>query len=219
MTETEKRPAQLTLLAGELCLDFANTAEWHASDDPFEHLESYSDLLTWAEHAEIISSQTAGKLRASADERSGEARRVYEGAIGLREAIYAVFAAIAHGDHPGGADLDRINSDLARWLPRTRIADTSRRFIWQWAGKDDELERPLWPVIRSAVNLLTSDRLGRVGQCADDRGCGWLFLDESRNHSRRWCSMEDCGNRAKAKRFYERHQDESQAAEVPTGPG
>jgi predicted RNA-binding Zn ribbon-like protein len=209
MTETEKRPAELTLLAGELCLDFANTAEWHASDDPLEHLESYGDLLAWAEHAEIIDSQTVIRLRASAAEHSEEARRAYERAIGLREAIYAVFAAIAQGDDPGQADLARINSDLARWLPRTCIADAGGRFIWQWADEEDELEQPLWPIIRSAVSLLTSDQLDRVGQCADDRGCGWLFLDESRNHSRRWCSMEDCGNRAKAKRFYERHQDAS----------
>jgi predicted RNA-binding Zn ribbon-like protein len=70
----------------------------------------------------------------------------------------------------------------------------------------------LWPVARSAADLLTSaEELARVGQCADDRGCGWLFFDTSRNHSRRWCAMKDCGNRAKARRHYRRQRKARQA--------
>jgi predicted RNA-binding Zn ribbon-like protein len=207
MTETGTKPAELTLLGGELCLDFANTAEWHASNDPLEHLYSYGDLLAWAEHAEIVDSEMAGRLLGRAAEHPEEAQRVYEAAIQLREAIYGIFTAISHGEEPSQIGLDRLNADLARWLPHTRIVDLDGRYIWQWAGLDDELECPLWPVIRSAVGLLTSGQLERVGQCADERGCGWLFLDTSRNRSRRWCSMDDCGNRAKAKRYYKRHQE------------
>jgi predicted RNA-binding Zn ribbon-like protein len=79
-------------------------------------------------------------------------------------------------------------------------------FAWDWAEDPDSLDRVLWVVARSAGELLTSDQLDRVRQCADDRGCGYLFLDTSRNRSRRWCSMESCGNRAKARRHYQRQQ-------------
>jgi len=67
----------------------------------------------------------------------------------------------------------------------------------------------LWPVTRAAVDLLLSDSLAQVGQCADDRGCGLLFIDTSRNHSRQWCSMDACGNRAKAQRHYRRSKKKS----------
>ena len=66
----------------------------------------------------------------------------------------------------------------------------------------------LWPVVQSAVDLMTSPELDRVGQCADDRGCGWLFVDTTKNRSRRWCDMRDCGNRAKARRHYAKKKSE-----------
>jgi predicted RNA-binding Zn ribbon-like protein len=63
------------------------------------------------------------------------------------------------------------------------------------------LERPWWPVVRSAAELLTSPHLlDRLGQCADPQ-CGWLFLDTSKSRTRKWCDINDCGNRAKQRRF------------------
>jgi predicted RNA-binding Zn ribbon-like protein len=81
-------------------------------------------------------------------------------------------------------------------------------FTLGWAETRDELDGCLLPVVRSAAALLTSPELSRVGECADDRGCGYLFYDETRNRSRRWCDMGSCGNRAKAKRHAGKHQDE-----------
>jgi predicted RNA-binding Zn ribbon-like protein len=91
-------------------------------------------------------------------------------------------------------------------MARSRLIPIKNGFTWDTNGKKDELDWMLKPVVRSAAELLTSDELTRVKECADDKGCGWLFLDKSRNRSRRWCDMKDCGNRAKAKRFYERKQ-------------
>ena len=70
-----------------------------------------------------------------------------------------------------------------------------------WPGFAEELESLIWPVAKSAADLLTSERLERVRECAGGT-CGWLFIDASKNHSRRWCDMRDCGNAAKAKRHY-----------------
>ena len=108
-------------------------------------------------------------------------------------------------DYTAAADLDALNATLARALPHLRIVPEADAYAWNWAGEEDALDSMLWPVARSAGDLLTSDELKRVGECQGD-GCGWLFLDMSRNRSRRWCDMGDCGNRAKARRHYHRQK-------------
>ena len=85
-------------------------------------------------------------------------------------------------------------------MAHSRIIETPAGFVWDWDGSADALDKMLWPVVLSAADLLTSKELERVGECADHRRCGWLFFDVSRNHSRRWVSMEICGNRAKVRR-------------------
>jgi predicted RNA-binding Zn ribbon-like protein len=208
MSEDQKA-GELTLLAGELCLDFANTAEWHASEDPYEHIDTYHDLVDWAEHAGAIEAESAERLRHQAAADPKGASRVLGDAIELRETMYRVFAAIATNKNPTESDLESISLAFSRALGNGQLSPEDDAYGWHWVGGDAALDRPLFPLLRSAVNLLTSEELDRVGQCADDRGCGWLFLDMSRNRSRRWCDMEDCGNRAKAKRYYERHRDDS----------
>jgi predicted RNA-binding Zn ribbon-like protein len=87
-------------------------------------------------------------------------------------------------------------------LNRSRLVHGDTGFVWDWAGREDDLDQMLWWVVQSATEVMTSDELLRVGQCADDRGCGWLFYDTSKNRTRRWCDMRGCGNRAKARRHY-----------------
>jgi len=191
-------------LSGERSsLDFANTADWHASDHPVESLTSYSDLVAWSQRVGILTDHQAQHLLKKAARRPGDATAVLERAIALREAIYQIFSAISHGRPPQAADLATFNAELSRVLAQSRIVSTAEGFAWDWAGAEEALDWMLWPVVHDATGLLTSKELDRVGQCADDR-CGWLFLDTSRNRSRRWCSMEDCGNRAKARRHYKR---------------
>ena len=112
-------------------------------------------------------------------------------------------AAIAKGRSPDADDVRALNGALSTAFAHLRVATSTGGFAWEWAEGDQPLERMLWPVVRSAAELLTSDKLSLVKQCA---GCGWLFVDRSRNHSRRWCDMRYCGNRAKARRFYARQQ-------------
>ena len=192
------------LLGGHLSLDFANTADWHASDQPEERLTSYAEFVSWGQQAGVLTEKQAKRLMRQAANRPEEAMAVLKRAISLREAIYEIFAAVVHEQSPQATDLATLNSALSEALPRSQIAPTETGFGWQWAGEEDALDRPLWSIARSAADLLTSNELQRVGQCADDRGCGWLFLDTSRNHTRRWCDIKDCGNRAKAHRHYER---------------
>jgi predicted RNA-binding Zn ribbon-like protein len=124
-------------------------------------------------------------------------------AIRLREALYRIFSAAAAGRLPADADLRLLNAMAAEALSRQWIVHRDRGFVWEWRQAGSDLRRPLWPVVRSAVELLTSDERRGVRECASPT-CSWLFLDHSRNHSRRWCDMKVCGNRAKARRFYRR---------------
>ena len=203
MDEVGTNAGTLKLLGGRLSLDFANTTDWHASDHPVEFLTSYSDLVAWSQHVGILTDHQVQRLLKEAARRPEDATAVLERAIALREATYRIFSAISHGRPPQAADLATFNAELSGALAQSRIVLTAEGFAWDWAGAEDALDQMLWPVVHDAAGLLTSEELERVGQCADDR-CGWLFLDMSRSHSRRWCSMEDCGNRAKARRHYER---------------
>ena len=189
---------------GRLCLDFANTAEWHASAHPTESLNSYADLVQWGQKVGILPGELAQRLLGQAEKSLAQAWQALDRAVTLREAIYRICAGAAHGRSPDKADLAILNAILPQALSALRVAADNGGFAWSWTVGDDALDCILWPIARDAADLLTSAELGRVGQCADDRGCGWLFIDTSRNRSRRWCSIEGCGNRAKAKRHYER---------------
>ena len=190
--------------AGALCLDFANTAEWHASDHPQEHLTSFAELLAWAERRGMFNEKVMRSLTQEAARLPQEAARVLRRAIELREALYQVFSRVARGQAVPRGALEQVNDGVAESLSHTRLQPGANGFTWSWPDEVATLERVLWPVMHSAAELLTSDRLARVGQCQDDRGCGWLFIDTSRNHTRRWCAMGDCGNRAKARRHHQR---------------
>jgi predicted RNA-binding Zn ribbon-like protein len=194
--------------AGRLCLDFANTLANRTSDDPHEWLDSYDNLIAWAQLAGALSPEAAQPLLAEAPAHPEKAALALDRVIALRETIYRIFSATGSGGRPAGDDLAALNAALSEALPHLRVVPKGTEFAWDWGGDAMALDRMLWPVARSAADLLTSEELDRVGECHGE-GCGWLFLDVSRNHSRRWCDMGDCGNRAKARRHYHRKRNSS----------
>jgi len=187
---------------GWLCLDFANTVGWHASNNPEESLNKYADLIEWSADRGIISGDAKDTLLRKSEEKPTEAQTVLEKAREIRENIYQILYDIAHGHTVKITDLKGFNKALASMLSHSRLASYERGLRWDWDSRSDKLDSVIWPVVKSAVDLMTSEGIKRVGQCADEKGCGWLFWDSSRNRSRRWCDMSDCGNRAKVRRFY-----------------
>lgn len=208
MAETEVSVDDLTIKAEHLCLDFANTADWHASDQPIEYLHRYADLVSWARRAGLLTDHQAERLYREAGHQPEAAGRVLEQAVALREAIYRIFSASAAHRSPGKEDLDLLNTALFEGLRWLRVTQTGATFSWQWDSPAEALDQMLWPLARSAAELLTSEELDRVRECADDQGCGFLFMDMSRNRSRKWCDMKGCGNRAKVRRYRRKHGDE-----------
>lgn len=191
---------------GHLALNFCNTVHWHRRPQPTELIDSYEQLLVWAQKAELLSAREAAQLRREAAKRPAEAEAARQRAIELRETLYRLFAAHAHAQKPSAADLEMFNAYLVEAAPRLKLARTATGYAWGWAKEENALDRMLWPVIEEAADLLTSPQLGRVGQCADERGCGWLFLDTSKNGRRRWCAMNDCGSLHKAREYYRRRK-------------
>jgi predicted RNA-binding Zn ribbon-like protein len=192
--------------AGWLCLDFANTLAWRGSDRQHDWLDCYANLVAWGKIVGIVADDTSQALHRQAANDPERAERVLKQAVGLRETIYRIFSAIAAGSSPREKDLEALNVALAEALTHLHVISKGDGFAWQWTSDAEALDRILWPVARSAANLLTSEELTRVGEC-EGVGCGWLFMDRSRNRSRRWCDMGDCGNRAKARRYYRRHKE------------
>ncbi len=209
MPDVRSFEATLQLTTERLCLDFANTVNWHAGPQPDEELKQYGDLLNWSRKIGLVDERQAQHLCHEAERRPMEAAAVLDHAHETREAIYHLLAAQAHGHSGDEADVRVLNAALAEALSHARLTLTADGFGWDWSAADpNALDQMLWPVVQSAVDLLTSPELERVGQCADDRGCGWLFLDTTKNRSRRWCDMRDCGNRAKARRHYAKKKGE-----------
>lgn len=188
----------LELFGGLACLDFANTVDGRATAHPEEFLHSYADLSAWSAYAVLIDSATATQLTrrgTDADLRT---------AIVLREAIFEVFAAIGRKQTPPAAALATVQTYYAEAMAAARLAPGEDGYDWRFAG--DDPSRAWWPVAVSAVRLLTSGPLDRVKVCAAEAGCIGLFLDTSKNHSRRWCTMDGCGVDAKIQRQASRRQ-------------
>jgi predicted RNA-binding Zn ribbon-like protein len=191
------------LSGGALCLDFANTTGNHMRPEQ-EHLHGYADLVAFARQTEVVGAEQAAELARRAREDEAGATAAFAAVRELREAIYRVFSALAAGERPPTEDLERLNAALPDALAGLRVEPQGEAFAWTRADAADSLTAPLRPVVRSAAELLTApELLARVREC-DGESCTWLFLDQSRNRSRRWCSMESCGNRAKVRRHYRR---------------
>jgi predicted RNA-binding Zn ribbon-like protein len=191
---------EIELSGGALALDFANTVGGTHVSPTHDHLRSYGDIARFAVLAGGLPSSAAKRLAERAKRDPTRAEAVYELGIALRESIWGVFSALASGESPRDADLALIGDAAASGAARSRLVYDRDGVGWSLPSDSDDLERPLWDVARSAADLLTSGEHDRIKECASTT-CEWVFLDRSRNHSRRWCDMSDCGNRAKARRF------------------
>ena len=193
---------------GLLCLDYANTVEDRPDVHPRELLTSYNDLVSWGQQAQVLTELEGQRLFEEAARRPAEASRVLEYAIAIREAIFRIFKAVTEEVSPKEDDLVSLSAAVADAQAHARIVSKEEGFSWDWTDNAGDMDRMLWPVVRSAADLLTSDELDDVRVCASET-CNWLFMDTSKNHSRRWCDMKSCGNRAKARRFYGRRKSSS----------
>ena len=196
--ETPGYIERLRIIGGHLALDFVNTLEGEPDREPhFEHLRGYGDLVAWGVRIDLLSGEEGEGLLREAGRRPEDAEAVYRDAVRLRDALYEVFRDIAEGREPASGSLEVLRGYECEAISRGKLAPGDHGFHWEWRDEGD-LARMLWPVAHAATGLLTSGALDRLKRCA---ACRWLFLDASRNHSRRWCTMEECGTHEKMRRY------------------
>ena len=206
----------MPLEGGHLALDFVNTVGGLREVPPSpeeELLDTYEDLTIWCARLGVISERQAASLRSAArrDERAG--RRALQRAKELRELIYSIFRALADGGEPPAALLARLRDEEREALADATLTHGHRHggsdaMEWTWPPPR-QLTDPLRPIVHAAVELLTHGPLERLKACGN---CRWLFLDQSRNRSRRWCSMDECGIQMKHARFVEQRRRRRRAA-------
>ena len=199
---TETRDAENHhLIGGILCLDFTNTLYGH--DNPIhEYLMDYRDVILWSRHVGILDSNRAENLLSEWAEAPAKLEAVFRRTIQLRETLYRIFTSLANDESPQKDDLTQLHQAWLANETHSQLVQTESGFTMGWE-EESAIDSMLWPITRSAMELLTSDEVTRVKQCGR---CDWLFIDRSRNRSRRWCSMDACGNRIKMARRYVREK-------------
>lgn len=205
MKSTLRRAPQFSLTGGVLCLDFVNTLDDRPSDHTKELLESYADLARFGEETGAITRAHADRLVERGEAAPGPAKSALHEARGLREAMYSVFAAIVAKKPAPLAELAAVTQYAQEATKHSRLVESKGNFEWRFEPSFD-FDSVLWPIVRSAVELLASDKLAYIHGC-ESKTCQWFFLDTSKNHRRRWCDMKLCGNRAKARKYYATHTD------------
>lgn len=199
-----RRAPRFELTGGAVCLDFINTLDDRYSNEPKELLKSYTDLARFAEDSGILSERQVDRLSEKSMQSRESAEEALTAAIRLREAMHEVFWALIWKKPVAAGALYVVNQYAQEAARHLNVVATGKAFEWRFEESED-FDAVWWPIARSAVELLASDQLQFVRACAS-KTCEWLFLDESKNHRRRWCDMTKCGNRAKVRRFYTRQK-------------
>src|SRR5687768_9770259 len=193
-------------VGGDPSIDLVNTVDWTDRGLVEDRLTDYERLTRWAEGAGIVAPRLTSQLRALALEQPRVAERVHREAVELRWRLRQLFTAVERGERlDRTSELQPFNESLRATLSRLELAapprsvDDGAPARWSWKEVSTRLDSLLWPVIRSAADLLISNEAARIRECGG-ADCGWMYVDRSRNGLRRWCQMETCGNREKQRR-------------------
>lgn len=194
------------LLGGRLALEFVNTLEPRIGPGQHDFLPDYHALAAWSAHSGAVTADEAAELAMAAATDAERANALWRRAIVMREALYRLFLAVAEGRRPPDEDLAALTRAFDRAQRHALLTAEAGEIRWHWDSPTD-MERPLREIARSAVEILTTNDANRLGVCRHGTdGCGWVFFDATKNRSRRWCGMADCGTRAKARRLTERRR-------------
>ena len=197
-------PKPFQLLAGHPALELVNTLDLRFSANPQDLLPTYADLLRFAAQLRLLPAEQARKLGRTV--RAQDGQLVLASTVELREALAAILYAWVDGGKPADGQVEILETHFHDAALHRSLRSGDERLVWSWSGFEQQAELPLWKLAQSASDLLVSDDARRVKGCGDPT-CRWLFLDLSKNHTRRWCDMKTCGNRMKARRHQARLQE------------
>lgn len=203
IVQDSKAPFEYT--GGHISLDFVDTVNGRTRDVNENLFTDYDRLLQWSEESGTLPRKVVERLRARAAEAPTSAQSVLRHAIQLREAMYDLFLAIAQRRAIPQESLSMLNRAIVHANSHSEISYSAKKFSRQWVEPESHLDSMLWPVAQAAGELLTSSDVENIRECGSET-CGWVFLDKTKNHRRRWCEMKTCGNREKARRYYQRQR-------------
>jgi predicted RNA-binding Zn ribbon-like protein len=195
----KKKPdeSDLVIRDGALCLTFVNTGTRRSP-----RLRDYADLLVWAGTHGALSSAAAGRLERLAGQRPEDAAAAFAAAGRLHALLSQIVSAAVDRKRPPALALHGLNLLIATVVPRAILVPDGARVGWDWPDDPErELCRPLWPVARSAMDLVASEDCGRVKRCPA-KGCGVLFLHKGGGRPRKWCNARSCGDPERSRRYY-----------------
>jgi len=195
-----RRPPFFELM-GNVCLDFINTLDDRPSGKPKELLKNYYDLARFGEDTGILTPEQLDFFYERVHLMPDEAQEAMRRAINLRESLYDIFSAVMNKQTAPQTAINRLNANLHNAALHSRLVQSQGHLEWRFDEMTSSLDAMLWPIARAAADLLASSDMAMVRTCASPT-CQWFFLDTSKNHHRRWCSMKQCGNRAKVRKFY-----------------
>jgi predicted RNA-binding Zn ribbon-like protein len=205
----ERRPSTLSLVAGKLALDFANTESGRGGAEHLDHLQTAGDLVAWAAHAKILGARNAALTWRIITDQTKLARHLVARGRFLRETIYRINSNIVAGKPPAKKLLHSLTTIHAEMLAAAILSPHGKNYGWAWHRKAELTAAILGPITLSALDLLLDADFSRIKQCHGNH-CGWLFYDNTKNKSRQWCDMSVCGNRAKASALRARIRHENQ---------
>jgi predicted RNA-binding Zn ribbon-like protein len=191
----------IDLDGGHPALDFVNTVHTWTDADPRDYWSTPVELVAWHQHRGLITPATAdaiGRLAPAA------ARRLLGQARDARRRLHALFAGIAATGRADKGALGWLEEALGPAAGFRHLETSGGRVAWTVRADPASPASLLAPVLFAAAELLTTADFGRIRSCPPPDGCGWLFLDTSRNGRRVWCNMRACGNAAKVRRFRKR---------------
>jgi predicted RNA-binding Zn ribbon-like protein len=199
----QDRPFEL--IAGHPLLDFVNTLDWRFREEgPEELLPSFGDLLRFSAQSGLLTAKQIRQIVRTTTESAAADALV--ACRELREAAADVLYAAVDDRHPAASQIKTLDRFFKEAREHQRMAWSGSRLLWEWPASECGAALPFWMLSLSAARLLTSDDMGRLRAC-EKPDCRWLFLDTSKNHTRRWCDMKICGNRMKARRFKAVHNN------------
>lgn len=187
-----------------LCLNYINTIDDRFTEKKNDYLQDANDLIRWGFHAKIIDSNTKKLLEKILHQHPSEARSFFNKAIILRELLYHLFKGIIRNEETSQYELEKFNNLLPDYYSSIKLKQTDKGYKEIWSFPKDSLYLITAPVIKDAHELLLLGKIARIKECPN---CGWLFFDNTKNGKRRWCSMETCGSRIKAKEWYKRQKE------------
>lgn len=190
--------ARLERVGGHVVIDFVNTLGGLAEAPDDEYLFDYADLVTFADGGRLLEAPVAEQLREAAAREPGRARAVLERALRLRGSMDRILRSRLGAHPPSGEDFDVMRQAYVTALTHATLRPSDGHWDWAWDPDENALDQPLWPLAAHAADLLRSGPLHQMSRCGH---CRWLFLDTSKNHSRRWCSMNSCGSVVKMRRY------------------